>query len=129
MDGYIIESGVVDQRWPFLSTPGLLAAGSFTVRRQRGTAASAPWSTTPDIVEDSNCPGLYRILVNEGTTITTGKSTESFTLYITHPSLGGVPIVLFLTIYDALRANAVQMNSSPIFGSGTAGDEWEGDGF
>lgn len=119
----VIESGVVDQRVPFYTGVSGLASGS-TVYRQRGVNAAAAMST-PDIVEDGTVPGLYRLLLDEDTTISAGKSTEMMTLIITHASLAN-PIPLKVLIYDELSANVLSMNSAPVQGTGTSGDKWRG---
>jgi hypothetical protein len=119
----LLESGVVDQRIPFYTGSTGLASGS-TVYRQRGTNAAAAM-TTPDIVEDATVAGLYRLLLDEDTTITAGKSTEALTIVITHASLAN-PIVLKVVLYDALKANVKQINSHGVTGTGTSGDLWKG---
>lgn len=120
-----LESGVIDQRVPFYTGATGLASGS-TVRRQRGTNASAAM-TTPDIVEDATVVGLYRLLLDEDTTITTGKTTEIMTLIITNSTLNGVSLAIAVQLYDALSVDVAKMNGTPLLGSGTSGDHWRGE--
>lgn len=116
----LLESGKVDQRVPFFGPPGLSA---FEVFRQRGTSGAAAM-TTPDVVEDGTVPGLYRLLLDEDTTITSGKTTESLALLVTAP--GMTSQLLRVVLYKNLAVNVAQMNSAPMLGTGTSGDKWRG---
>jgi hypothetical protein len=116
-----IESGIIDQRVPFyVGLPGLIALGAgFTVYRQRGTGNAATM-TTPDIVEDPSIPGYYRLLVDEGTTITAGRTTECMTLVVQHAALGGEPIILKGQLYTNLKADVRAVLGSPLVVGGSA---------
>lgn len=71
---------------------------SFTVYRKRenGTLTAM---TTPTVVEDSssNAPGVYRLLLDEDTTIGAGNDTEVMTLHITHA--GMEPVTMTVNLY------------------------------
>lgn len=120
-----VESGVVTMRVPFyVGTPGL---SGFTVIRQRANNSSVDMST-PTIAEDSHTPGLYRLTLDEDTTITSGQTVESLYLIIKHDGAGYWKELRGM-IYSNLKADVKLINSAPVFGSGTVGDMWEGDGF
>ncbi len=73
---------------------------SFTVYRSRNGAAAVAM-TTPTIneVDATNLPGVYELLVDEDTTITTGSESEEMVLHITHA--GMAPVTRTVEIYEA----------------------------
>ena len=107
---------------------------SFTVVRSRNGGADAAY-TTPTVTEidSSTMPGVYTLLVDEDTTITSGADSEEYCVHITHAGMAPVTrtIELFrrdttsgqtLTVASGVsNANAVQIS-----GSSTAADNLEG---
>src|SRR5574343_1031251 len=80
---------------------------SFTVYRARGGGAAAAM-TTPTVAEVSsaNMPGLYTLLLDEDTTLATGKQYETITYHITQASMAPVTISCRL-VNDGVAAPAV----------------------
>lgn len=68
---------------------------SFTVYRSRN-GGTATIYTTPTITELSaaNMPGVYVLLIDEDTTITTGKDSEEYCVHITQASMAAVTRVI-----------------------------------
>jgi hypothetical protein len=97
-----IPSTVSDQYIYFTarSSLGVLLTGltSFTVYRARNGGAATAY-TTPTVAEVSaaNMPGVYSLLIDEDTTITTGDSVNMIALYITQASM--VPVIEIVELY------------------------------
>lgn len=121
-----ILSGVITQKVRFLAPTGLAA-----VLRVSFAKAGDAWAymTTPTITEDDPTlrPGAYTLLVDEGTTITPGMTTEELALYIDAPAGYGMnPVGKFITLYLNLVVNAEQINATDVIGDGSSGDKWRG---
>lgn len=122
---FMLKSGVVNQRVSFYTgITGMVAAGFGNCYHQRGENSSVLW-TTPDIIEDANLPGNYLLLMDEDTTITSGRSTEGFFLVINHSALAQ-PVTLRGMIYAALPADIAAINGTAVLGAGNGGDLWRG---
>ena len=72
---------------------------TWTVYRSRNGAAEVAY-TTPTITEIdlTNTPGLYAILIDEDTTITSGVAEEEVVLRITHA--GMAPVTISYTLFQ-----------------------------
>ena len=90
-----IQSGILDQVVFFDAPPGL---GTWVVYGARGVEAATAF-TTPTVTEldSTNMPGVYKLLLDEQTTITVGKATEMLKLFISAAGWAGksVKVVLF----------------------------------
>lgn len=92
-----ILSGVTDQGTFFVAvdatdfTTRETGLSSFTVYRARDVNASAAM-TTPTVVEidATNQPGVYRLLLDEDTTIAAGNDVEHMVFTITHAGMAPV---------------------------------------
>lgn len=121
MIDHILESGKITQRVAFYlpGKPNLVSTGGgFTVTKQKNTTTAA-LMTTPDIVEDSFKPGLYRLLLDESTTITTGETFESLFLIIEHAFVA-TPIEMRICLYDALKVDLRKVLGAAILVGGAA---------
>ena len=117
----LLESGKITQRVAFYlpGQPNLVATGGgFTVTKQKNTTTASAY-TTPDIVEDSFKPGLYRLLVDESTTITSGETFESILLIVEHAYLA-VPVQIRICLYDALRVDVRKVLGTAVIVGGAA---------
>lgn len=82
-----IPSGSLDLYMNFQATlngAAVTGLSGFTVARSRNGAAAVAW-TTPTIVETSSSlqPGVYALLMDEGTTLDAGHDYEELVVYIT----------------------------------------------
>lgn len=82
--------------------------------------------TTPTFAEDdaSHAPKVYSLLMDEDMTISTGKTTEKMSFYVAGGTIAAV--LLEICLYDKLKVNAIQINSSDLAGTGTSGDLFRG---
>ena len=115
-----VKTASVDQRIHFYAPPGLT---SFTIYRKRGNNAAVAM-TTPTVDEDGTVPGLYSLLMDEDTTISSGKDTEEMVYIAICP--GMTTQILKTVLYDKLPANTLEINSATVQGDGTSGDKWRG---
>jgi len=100
-----IPSGVTDQSIYFVAvdstdfTTRETGLSSFTVYRSRdgGTATAM---TTPTVTEldATNMPGVYKLLLDEDMTITTGNAAEEMCFHITQASMA--PVTRVIELYD-----------------------------
>lgn len=124
-----IDSGATDQFVYFLALDGGSSyltglSSGFTVYRQRGSNSPAAM-TTPTIteVDASNLPGLYKLLVDEDTTITTGKYSEEMVFRITNAGGGMLPATASTAIFDvALQDDWKEDGRLDLILDGAAGD-------
>lgn len=99
-----IPSGVVDQYVYFVAVDSTdyvtpeTGLSSFTVYRSRNGGTATVY-TTPTISEmsSSNMPGLYRLLVDEDTTIDSGDDSQVMALHIT--ATGMAPARVLVELY------------------------------
>lgn len=99
-----IASGSTDKKVLFVAkdatdfTTNETGLSSFTVYRSRNGGTAAAY-TTPTIAEidATNMPGLYSLVVDEDTTITSGDDEESYVLRITHA--GMAPVTIEIELY------------------------------
>ena len=92
-----IQSGTLDQVVFFDAPPGL---GTWVVYGARDVAAAAAF-TTPTVTEldSTNMPGVYKLLLDEQTTIAVDNTTEILKLYISADGWAGKSIDLVLFNY------------------------------
>lgn len=108
-----IESGRTDQYVYFVAVDATdlktreTGLSSFTVVRSRNGAADATY-TTPTVTEIDNTtmPGVYALLVDEDTTITTGSLTEQIALHITHAGMN--PVTLTVELFRELGVSGLK---------------------
>lgn len=99
-----IASGSTDKKVLFVAkdatdfTTNETGLSSFTVYRSRNGGTATAY-TTPTIAEidATNMPGLYSLVVDEDTTITSGDDEESYILRITHA--GMAPVTIEIELY------------------------------
>lgn len=118
-----IKSGLVNQYIPFYAEVAGIESGA-VVTRQRGPNSGTTMDT-PTIVADGAREGLYRILVDEDTTISTGEETEAMILIIDHANLA-IPVEIHIMLYDNISVNTKKTNDTPMLGDGTVGNLWRG---
>ena len=134
-----IPSGVTDQVIYFVAVDSTdlktreTGLSSFTVYRTRDGSTAAAY-TTPTVteVDATNMPGVYKLLLDEDTTIASGNQSEEYCVHITQASMAPVTrtIELYrpsvtagetLTVSSGVgSANAVQLS-----GDSTAADNAE----
>jgi len=87
----IISGSVTSQMAFYLENSGglpITGLTGFVVYWSKNGSTPVPW-TTPVITEadDTNAPGLYHLLLDEGTTLTGGMACEELVVYITHDDI------------------------------------------
>ncbi len=111
----LLESGLTDQRIPFYAPSSGLANMKAWVQRGGNTAILM---TTPTFTQDSLVPELWRLLLDEQTTITAGKTTESLGVLITAD--GMTPLLLRVVLYKNLKVDIRDVLTSGTLQSGGA---------
>lgn len=128
-----IASGSTDKKVLFVAkdatdfTTNETGLSSFTVYRSRNGGTATAY-TTPTIAEidATNMPGLYSLVVDEDTTITSGDDEESYVLRITHA--GMAPVTIEIELYrpkitegETVGASSGAVSSVTATGSVTGG--------
>lgn len=98
-----IPSGTTDQVIYFVALDSLdlksreTGLSAFTVYRDRNGAGAAAM-TTPTVteVDATNMPGLYKLLLDEDMTISSGNDSEEMAFHITHAGMAPVTRVIEL---------------------------------
>lgn len=107
---------------------------SFTVVRSRNGGADATYSTpTVTEIDSSTMPGVYSLLVDEDTTITSGADSEEYCVHITHAGMAPVTRTIELFRRDTTSGQTLTVtsglasaNAAQISGSSAAADNLEG---
>ena len=113
-----IPSGKTDQSIYFYAADStdLVTAetglSSFTVYRSRNGGAATAY-TTPTVSElsSANMPGLYRLLIDEDTTIASGSDSEEYAITITATGMAPVHRVLELYRRDTTSGGTLTVTS------------------
>lgn len=114
-----IPSGKTDQSIYFYAADStdLVSAvtglSSFTVYRSRNGGTATAY-TTPTVSElsSANMPGLYRLLIDEDTTIASGSDSEEYALTITATGMAPVHRVLELYRRDVTSGETLTVTTS-----------------
>lgn len=118
-----VPSGATDRQLYFVAVDATdlktreTGLSSFTVVRSRNGAADATY-TTPTVVEIDNAtmPGVYALLIDEDTTITSGKDEEEVCVHITHAGMAPVTRTFELYRPKLTEGQTVAASSSKIDG-------------
>lgn len=110
-----IPSGKTDQYIYFVATLGgtrVTGLSSFTVYRSRNGAASAIF-TTPTVgeVDATNLPGVYKLLMDEDTTIASTSDSEEMVVHITATGMDPVSRVVELYRRVVTSGNTLDVNA------------------
>ena len=102
-----IPSGTADQVCYFVALDSTdlktreTGLTTFTVYRSRNGAAAAAFDTpTVEAVDNTNMPGVYKLLLDEDMTLAAGNDSEEMVLHITHA--GMAPVTLAIELYRPL---------------------------
>jgi len=116
-----IPSGVVDQYIYFVAVDATdlvtrkTGLTTFTVYRSRnGGAATAMTTPTVTEVDATNMPGVYKLLLDEDTTIDAGDQSQEMVLHITKASMAPVTRVIELYRPSVTAGQTIDVSSGGV---------------